>query len=210
MMMIIIIESTTDLVKHGTSEMRISKAQAKENRERVLGAAASLFRAHGFDGVAVSDLMKAAGFTHGGFYNHFTSKEALAAEALGRAWTEIAATRARATDLEQFLAGYLSRAARRAPHKSCPAAALAGDVSRQPAPVKAVFADGLEEMIGYVEALLPPAGDAATRERAIDLVARIVGALALSRAVPDASPLADELLEATRRTAMREAGQPQD
>ena len=62
--------------------MRISKAQAQENREKVVATASRLFRAQGIDGVAVGELMKASGFTHGGFYNHFASKEALAAEAL--------------------------------------------------------------------------------------------------------------------------------
>ncbi|HEX7947451.1 MAG TPA: TetR family transcriptional regulator, partial [Phenylobacterium sp.] len=54
--------------------MKISKAQAQANRERVVATASEMFRARGFDGVAVADLMQAAGFTHGGFYNHFASK----------------------------------------------------------------------------------------------------------------------------------------
>src|SRR5262245_36187102 len=113
-------------------DMRISKAQAQANHERVVDVASELFRTHGFEGVAVSDLMRASGFTHGGFYNHFASKEALAAEALQSAWTQMAAERARARDLAQLLPSYLSQAARKAPGKSCPAAALAGDVGRQP------------------------------------------------------------------------------
>jgi TetR/AcrR family transcriptional repressor of nem operon len=184
--------------------MRISKAQAKENRDRVVGAASELFRARGFDGVAVGDLMKAAGFTHGGFYNHFSSKEALAAEALQSAWDEMAAERERAGDLPNLLKRYLSRAARRAPGKSCPAAALAGDIGRQPAAVREVFAEGLDGMIASIEAALPPGEDA--RDRAVQLVTRMVGALMLSRAVPDDSPLADEILAAGLRGALREAG----
>src|SRR3954454_164895 len=116
--------------------MRISKAQAQANRERVVATASELFRARGFDGVAVGELMQAAGFTHGGFYNHFDSKEALAVEAVGAAWTQMGEERARAGCLAALLPAYLSRAARRAPGKACPAAALAGDVSRQPDPVK--------------------------------------------------------------------------
>jgi TetR/AcrR family transcriptional repressor of nem operon len=185
------------------ADMRISRAQTKENRARVIDAATELFRARGFDGVAVSDLMKAAGFTHGGFYNHFGSKDALAAEALESAWTQMARERARARDLQQLLTGYLSRAARRAPGKSCPAAALAGDVSRQPDTVKSVFAAGLEGMIQSVADALP-GHDASARDRAINLVVRMVGALMLARAVPDDSPLADELLDATLRCARRE------
>src|ERR1700745_474175 len=61
--------------------MKVSREQVAENRERVLDVAATLFRERGLDGIGVADLMKAAGFTHGGFYNHFSSKAALAAEA---------------------------------------------------------------------------------------------------------------------------------
>ena len=57
--------------------MRITRERAAENRARVIDAAAKLFREKGFDAVGVSELMGAAGMTHGGFYNHFDSKEAL-------------------------------------------------------------------------------------------------------------------------------------
>lgn len=174
--------------------MRISREQAAENRERVVEAASTLFRERGFDGVAVADLMRAAGFTHGGFYNHFPTKEALSAEALTRAFAEMAAVRAKSPDMAEMLTGYLSKAARRAPGKTCPAAALAGDAARQPAPVRAAFADGVEGMIESFAAQLdrPDA-----RERSVALLAKIVGALMLARAVPDDHPLADELLKAT-------------
>jgi TetR/AcrR family transcriptional regulator, transcriptional repressor for nem operon len=183
--------------------MRITKAQAKTNHERVVSVAAELFRAKGLDGVAVGDLMKAAGFTHGGFYNHFDSKDALVAEALQSAWAQMARERARANDLEQLLVRYLSRAARRAPGKSCPAAALAGDIARQNSGIKSVFAEGLEEMIQSVQSRLPVHEEASARDRAVNMVARMVGALLLSRSVPDDSPLADELLDAALRGARR-------
>lgn len=185
--------------------MRISKEQARKNRERILQVAAELFRERGFNGLTVSDLMEAARFTHGGFYNHFSSKDALAAEALAAAWTEMAAERARASDFSQLMTRYLSPAARRAPGKGCPAAALAADVSRQPTAVKAAFADGLEGMIRSIEEALPPTDSASRRDRAVNTVTRMVGALMLSRAVPDDSPLADELLTATLRAALKEA-----
>lgn len=184
--------------------MRISKAQAQANRDRVVDAAAGLFRARGFEGVAVSEVMRAAGFTHGGFYNHFASKEALAAAALAQAWREMAAERDRAGDLPQLLARYLSPASRRAPGKSCPAAALAGEVGREGAEMKTVFAEGLEGMIQSITAALPLREAASGRSRAIELVAGMVGALMLSRAVPDDSALAEELLQATLQGALRE------
>lgn len=179
--------------------MRISKEQAAENRERVVEAASGLFRERGFDGVAVADLMRAAGFTHGGFYNHFPTKEALAAEALGRAFDEMVGLRAKASDMPEMLKGYLSRAARRAPGKTCPAAALAGDVARQPAPVREAFADGVEDMI---ESFAAQIGGPDARARATALLAQMVGGLMLSRAVPDDHPLADEILKATLASSL--------
>ncbi len=186
--------------------MRISKEKAAANRGQVLASASELFRARGFDGVAVGDIMKAAGFTHGGFYNHFESKEALAAEALAAAFDQMAGQRARSRDLKEMLTLYLSAAARRAPAKSCPAAALANDASRQPAQVRKAFAEGVEQMIASVAGQLPARhrSGLSQRGRAVAIVARMVGALALARAVPDSSPLASELLDASLRTMLRD------
>lgn len=181
--------------------MKISKAQAGENRERIVLAASQLFRERGFDGVAVGDVTKAAGFTHGGFYNHFKSKDALAVEAVDSAFQVMAQQRARARGLPELLAHYLSQAARKAPGKSCPAAALGGDVGRQSEDLKAVFAGGVEQMIASVEERLP-AGEN-RRARAVDLVTRMVGALMLARAAPD-GPLADELLETNLRLMLED------
>lgn len=183
--------------------MKISKAQAGENREKIVGAAATLFRERGFDGVSVGDLTKAAGFTHGGFYNHFKSKEGLAAEALASAFATMAGHRERARDLPEMLTHYLSPAARKAPGRSCPAAALGGDVGRQSDDLKSVFATGVEQMITSVEARLPEGPD--RRQRALAIVTRMAGALMLARAVPD-GPLADELLETNLKLAIAEAG----
>src|ERR1700732_4357316 len=65
--------------------VKVSREQAAANREKIVNVASTLFRKHGFDGIGVSDIMKAAGLTHGGFYGHFASKEVLAAEACARA-----------------------------------------------------------------------------------------------------------------------------
>lgn len=181
--------------------MKITKAQADQNRERIVSTASALFRQRGFDGVSVGDLTKAAGFTHGGFYNHFKSKDALAAEALDAAFKTMAGHRERARDLPEMLTHYLSQAARKAPEKSCPAAALGGDAGRQSGELRSVFAEGVEQMIASVEAHLPPGPD--RRARALGLVTRKVGALMLARAVPDGD-LADELLETNLRLAISE------
>jgi AcrR family transcriptional regulator len=70
-------------------QWRITKEQAVHNRERILAAAERLFRQKGVDAVGVAELMKEAGFTQGGFYNHFASKEALVSEVVGKPWTRV-------------------------------------------------------------------------------------------------------------------------
>ena len=65
--------------------MRVTKEKAAENRARILGAAARLFRERGLSGVGVDALGEAAGMTHGSLYSQFGSKERLAAEALAEA-----------------------------------------------------------------------------------------------------------------------------
>ena len=190
--------------------MRITKEQAEENRERVIDTASELFRAHGFGGVGVADVMKEAGFTHGGFYNHFDSKEALAAEATRRAFERMASHREQAGDLEEMLTNYLSRASRKAPARSCPAAALGSEAGRQPDRVKAEFARGIEGMIASVQQRLDFRGltEAEARRRAVGIVATMAGALSLARAVPDGNPLADEILAAGLDACLAEAGRP--
>lgn len=172
--------------------MRITESQAQKNRQKVVARASRLFRESGFDGISVNDLMKAAGFTHGGFYNHFESKSALACEALDHAFRQMDGVRERMPGLDEFVASYLSEEARKAPGSTCPAAALAGEVARQPDSIKSVFAEGVERMILSIAESLPEAPSA--RHEAMDLVCRMVGALVLARAMPASSNLGRELL----------------
>ncbi|WPO43981.1 TetR/AcrR family transcriptional regulator [Tardiphaga sp. 42S5] len=177
--------------------MRISENQARENRERVVAEASRLFREKGFDGVSVEKLMKAAGFTHGGFYNHFESKEALALEAVEHAFRQMDEFRGRAETIKDFIDVYVSKKARSSPGSSCPAAALAGEVARQSDDIREVFADGVERMISSVVRLLPDGPD--SRLEAIDVVCRMVGALALAQAMPRTSALGREVISAAKR-----------
>ena len=197
--------------------MRVSKEQAARNRQTILDTAARLFRERGIAGVGVADLMKEAGFTHGGFYNHFPSKEALAAEACGSAFNQALATlveelsREKGRDssaLARYLDHYLSPAHRDDPAGGCPTAALAVDAGRQGAPVQATYAAGIEALLEILVTHLPrmksarkATESAAAREQALRTLSEMVGALVLSRAVADANPaLSDEILEASRRS----------
>lgn len=186
--------------------MKVTKAQAQENKARIVATAAALFRERGFEGVGLAELMAASGFTHGGFYNHFGSKADLMAEATACSLAETAA-RSRGTDVATFLDVYLSRQHRDARGDGCTLAALGGDAARQPDAVRATFAAGIEQMLQVLVESSAGADVPLTREMLIDLIARAVGAIVLSRACPDDSPLADEVLEVCR-AASRAAMSP--
>ena len=184
--------------------MRVTKAQASANRAHVVETASALFRERGYDGVGVADLMAAAGFTHGGFYKQFQSKADLMAEAAACGF-EQAAQRAAAQSPADFIAHYLSREHRDHRGAGCTMAALGADAARQSDAVRATFAEGIE---GLLTDLRNDDGDAASRDVAqssraqtLEMMARLVGALVLSRACPDDSPLADEILDACRGKA---------
>ena len=181
--------------------MRVSREQAAANRARVVAAAGRLFRERGFDGVAVADLMQAAGLTHGGFYGHFASKEALAAEACGRNLEEAAErwqARAAAAPKDPFGAivrGYLDFAHRDDPGSGCVLSALGEETRRQGPAVRRSVTAGLERLVAALQAALP--GRAARRRRrALATLATLTGALILARAVDDPA-LSDEILTAT-------------
>jgi TetR/AcrR family transcriptional regulator, transcriptional repressor for nem operon len=180
--------------------MKVTKAQAQENRARIVATASILFRERGYDGVGVADLMEAAGFTHGGFYKHFRSKADLMAEAAACGLSQTM-TEAGRIDAADFVRRYVCRAHRDARGGGCTLAALSGDAARQPAEIKAEFAAGIEGFLaaGEAESITRRSDDPRkTRAKMIALLAHSVGALVLSRACPDDSPLADEILEACR------------
>lgn len=186
--------------------MRVTKAQAAANRAHVVDTAAALFRERGYDGVGVADLMAAAGFTHGGFYKQFRSKADLMAEAAECGFAQ-AAQRAEAGTPAEFVAHYLSREHRDDRASGCTMAALGADAARQPEAVRATFAEGIERLLTDIRSAGgEDAGSQniaqASRADTLDTMARLVGALVLSRACPDDSRLADEILEACREKAL--------
>lgn len=173
--------------------MKVTREQASLNRAHVVEVAGTQFRQHGFDGIGVADLMKAAGLTHGGFYNNFASKDALAAEAVTRVFAETT-TRMRdhaAASPDPMSAAvrlYLSPEHRDAPAAGCAIAALSQDAVRGSDALRLAFQRGIE---GYLDLIVDLAG--VPRLRAMAIYATMVGALSLSRAVLDPA-LADEIL----------------
>ncbi len=180
--------------------MRVTKAQAQANRAHIVETASELFRERGYDGVGIADLMAAAGFTHGGFYKHFASKADLMAEAATCGLTQSLEEHA-GQDIVQFFNTYLSRQHRDARGTGCTMAALGGDAARQPEEIKTAFAHGIEGMLAAIERsgkTLVDVDPQTRRAKMLDALAHVVGAVVLSRACPDDSPLADEILEACR------------
>ena len=175
--------------------MKVTREQAAKNRAHVVEVAGTEFRRHGFDGIGVADLMKAAGLTHGGFYNNFASKDALAAEAVTRVFAETTdrlrqAAASSADPLAAIVRLYLSPAHRDATEAGCAIAALSQDAARGSRELRAACQAGIA---GYLDLMVEATG--VSRARAMAIYASMVGALTLSRTVTD-PPLADEFLTA--------------
>lgn len=176
---------------------RVSQAEAQANRQRVVEAAARLFRERGVANVSVVDVMEAVGLTQGGFYKQFASKDALVVEAEAKGFG----------DMLQYLAGldadhggheaalgalydtYLSADHRDAPGSGCPAAGFGGDVAREPE-WRAAYVAGVRDMADWV----------APGKTGLAGLATLVGGIILARATAG-SPLSEEILEAVRDTA---------
>ena len=181
--------------------MKVSRAQAEENRERILDNAAQLFRERGFDGIGLNDLMQAAGLTRGGFYGHFESKDDLAAQAAKRALQSNRDAWKQQTDrsLSAWVKTYLSDAHRDQPGVGCALAALAGDAARGGPAVQAVFAEGVQSLAATLAPQMPAPDEAGRQEQALAMLSTLVGALLLSRAVGEGG-LSSDLREAARRS----------
>jgi TetR/AcrR family transcriptional repressor of nem operon len=173
---------------------RVSKAQAAQNRERTVEAAARLFRERGVDHVSVQDIMAAVGLTHGGFYRQFESKEALMPEAARHAYGKMAA---RLADLDasaadhaaaqrQFIETYLSPLHRDRPGTGCPTAGMIQDIARSDdTENRDLLMEGVKDLGGWLE---QPGRDG------LVTACTLIGALLVSRAAAG-SPLADQVLE---------------
>lgn len=185
------------LSTHEVLQVRVSKAQAQANREHIVETASTVFREQGFDGIGVADLMAAAGFTHGGFYKHFGSKADLMVEACAGSLSRSLAG-AEAIDVQAFIDAYVSRDHRDGRGSGCTMAALCGDAARQSDHLKATFAEGIERTLQTLGDKYPSGPDAPPgegRKKMMEILAQAVGAIMLSRACPDDSALADEILE---------------
>ncbi|MBX3610458.1 MAG: TetR/AcrR family transcriptional regulator [Hydrogenophaga sp.] len=160
----------------------------QQSHDRILDVASKALREGGFQGVGVADVMKRAGLTHGGFYAHFASREALLAEALDRAGQDsqtrlqksVATGEAKAiSPFRALVEGYLSERHLQSPGSGCPVASLASDVPRQADVVREA---ALRRIDGLTDAVARALGPTHRPDAAAIVVAQLVGALQIARA----------------------------
>jgi TetR/AcrR family transcriptional regulator, transcriptional repressor for nem operon len=181
-------------VKHGAEiRMKVSREQVAANKQTILEAAGHLFRAQGFEGVTVADVMKSAGLTHGGFYGYFKSKDDLIAQTLAHVFAQDPGQ----LDLVRFAESYLSGRNCQDVAGGCPMAALGSETTRQTPEARAAMTKGLRQQIENLSKSAKGKTSAQKRRMAIGSWAAMVGALIMARFSDDPA-LSEELLQQTR------------
>jgi TetR/AcrR family transcriptional repressor of nem operon len=182
-------------------EMRKSRQEAAETRARIVSAASEEFRRNGIGATGLSDLMAAAGLTHGGFYRHFGSKDELVAEACASAAEMLIATvgqdPAKHPDengLDAMVEDYLSTDHRDDPSAGCPFASLGSEIGRGGNAVRDMATDGFTKLVDTIAAQIAKTDPDGARKEALTVVSTMVGALTMARMVNDPA-LSDEILE---------------
>jgi TetR/AcrR family transcriptional repressor of nem operon len=195
--------------------MRYVEDHRRQTHRRIVENASYGLRQNGTQGLSVVDLMKLAGLTHGGFYNHFDSRAALVGEAIAFAmdqmterWKKLANGKANGERFEALIADYLSPRHRDNPKHGCALPALATDVARSSPSERRAFAFKLKKMIDVFVELLPDEEPKQARQIATGAIATMVGSIVLSRAV-GAGKLSDRILDAGRMTAGARIRKPQ-
>ena len=193
--------------------MGVSKQQAIENKRAIVAAAEKLFRERGVAAVGLAELTKAAGFTQGGFYNHFKSKDALVAAVMEKAMEDgaadlvagIEAAKAEEADaMKRYIQWYLSPDHLTNIEAGCPLTAFAGDVRRLGKEARQSYAGGLRWNFDQLANLLKGESAQEKRKMAVALFSQMVGSVVLSRAVAEADPaLADEILKDGRQKLLQ-------
>ena len=165
---------------------RTAPSRKEATHEKIVVAAARAIRRSGYGGTGVADIMKDVGLTHGGFYAHFASREAMLAEAADQAGAESVATLTRVAAavppteaLRSLIEAYLSKEHVEDAETGCPVAALGSEMPRQAPKVRRAATRRIKEVIDLVTQY------SLDRDEALTTVATMVGALVLARAVDD-------------------------
>jgi TetR/AcrR family transcriptional repressor of nem operon len=185
--------------------MRYTDTHKEETHKKLLAIAAGALRQKGPEGLVVADLMKSAGLTHGGFYAHFKSKDALLTETLGEIFARVGRRWDRVMDglppleaLDAYIDFYLSPQHRDHPESGCPVVALNSDLPRQSRAFRKAFDAGVAAMRARIAQRAEEAGLSTPDDLAQAILSSMVGAVVLARSVCDAA-MSDDILSSTRR-----------
>jgi len=185
--------------------MRRSKRETAETRQRIVRVAAAEIRKKGIEGTGLSDVMAAAGLTHGGFYRHFESKEGLVTEACSEAVDSSikkvrghAAATGKDRGLDALAAEYLSTQHRDHPEGGCLLAALGSELARCDDGTREAATEALLKLVHVVTTHYSKSPKDGARRRALVAVSTMIGALTMSRVVTDPRLSADILSQARK------------
>jgi TetR/AcrR family transcriptional regulator, transcriptional repressor for nem operon len=194
-------------INDDVDQLRLTSEQARDNRRLIVETASRMFRLHGIGNISVADIMKESGFMHGGFHNHFKSKEDLATKAVVISFENAANDlsekltfgRNPQKALASVLVGYLSSSHRDTSSGGCPASAFPVDATRNGKDIQTAFANGIEKYLDIFAGQMGGNKHEA-RQEAIGLLSRLVGALMLSRAVKKSNEkFSEELLRSAHK-----------
>ena len=188
--------------------MRYSKEHKLETHARIVKKASVRIREKGAHGIGVADLMKDAGLTHGGFYAHFASREALVIEAFAYAmdrsterWRKLAETIPPEKRMATIVETYLTPLHRDDAGHGCAVPALGAEIARESPKTRKAFAAKLEQMVDVLAEQLPDVPRKAARKQALATLSTMVGTLVLSR-IAGSGELSEDILGAGREAAL--------
>lgn len=191
--------------------MRYSKEHKQETHARIVKKAATRLREKGAHGIGVADLMKDAGLTHGGFYAHFDSREALVIEAFNYAmdranerWRKVTAEVPPEKRLALIVDGYLTALHRDEPGQGCAVPALGAEIARESPKTRKAFALKLDQMIEMIADQIQDMPRKAARKQAMATLATMMGTIVMSR-IAGNGEMSDEILSAGREAVLGRA-----
>ena len=194
--------------------MRYSKEHKQETHARIVRKASVRLREKGAHGIGVADLMKEAGLTHGGFYAHFDSREALVIEAFNYAmdramerWRKVAEQTPPEKRLATVVDLYVTALHRDDPGHGCAVPALGAEIARESTKTRKAFAIRLEEMIGLMADQILDVPRQNARRQAMATIATMMGTMVMSR-IAGNGQISDEILSAGREAVLGPAAAP--
>jgi len=191
--------------------MRYSREHKLETHARIVKKASVRLREKGAHGIGVADLMKEAGLTHGGFYAHFDSREALVIEAFGYAmdraterWRKVAEQTPPDKRLSTIVESYLTPLHRDDPGNGCAVPTLGAEIARESPKTRKAFAAKLEQMIELMADQIPDVPRKAARKQAMANLATMMGTMVMSR-IAGTGEFSEEILDAGREAVLGRA-----